>query len=352
VPKLLLAGAWQYDFYEAACADALTRLGVQVVPFKWQRFFGGIAGRAEGKYVFRGPATLAMNRALRNLAGNERPDFVLVWRGTHVLPETVRAIREQTGAVTASYNNDDPFGPLYARSASFHLKRLWRIFKAAIPEYDVQFVYRECNLDEFIRAGAKRALVLRSYFIPALHRPVALTPEEQARFGCDAVFVGHYEPERLDFIRALVAAGLKVRIHGRASSWTPERLGDLAAYFGEIHPALGDDYVKALGGAKMCLCFFSRLNRDTYTRRSFEIPACGGLLLSEQTPEMQSLFAEDEEAVYFSTPQELIEKATALLRDSNRRDATAAAGRRRCIEDGHSVDARMAWILERLAEIA
>jgi len=39
--KLLLAGNWQYDWYEAACAEALKRLGVEVIPFRFAPFFRG-----------------------------------------------------------------------------------------------------------------------------------------------------------------------------------------------------------------------------------------------------------------------------------------------------------------------
>jgi hypothetical protein len=346
--KLLLAGAWQYDFYEKACSDALARLGVEVIPFQWLPRFSGLLGRVEAKYVVAGPATRAMNRALLECAVREHPQFVFIWRGTHVLSDTIRAIRSRTGAVIASYNNDDPFGPLYTSSASLHLKRLWRIFRAAIPEYDLHFVYRHINVEEFLRAGAKRALLLRSYYIPAVHRPIALSPTEQQRFECDVAFVGHYEPIRMKYLRALVRAGLKVRLYGQAASWTDERLGDLAQYFGSVRPVLGDDYAKALCGAKVGLCCLSRLNRDTYTRRAFEIPACGRLLLSERTEEMKSLFKEDESAVYFSNPQELVEKALALVRDEKRRCAIADAGRQCCLEGGHSVDQRMAWAAEQL----
>lgn len=351
MPKLLLAGGWQYDFYEKACADALAQNGVEVVPFSWNRFFSSLPGRAEAKYVIAGPLTLAMNHRLLSTVRRERPDFVFVWRGTHVLPRTLRAIRSQTGAALVSYNNDDPFSPRYSNSELRHWRRLWKIFKASIPEYDLHFVYRQCNLAEFCEAGARRALLLRSYYIPSVHRPVSLSEEERARFAADVVFVGHYEPERWQYIRALVENGLKVRIFGRPSSWNASRLGDLAEYFGRIEPVFGDDYAKALCGAKMALCFFSRLNRDTYTRRAFEIPACGSVLLSERTEEMQSLFAEEAEAVYFSTREELVDKALALIRDEARRQRIAQAGHGRCLRDGHSIDARMQWALAQMQAI-
>jgi hypothetical protein len=42
--KLLLAGNWQYEWYEAACAEALRRLVVEIIPFCFASFFRGYGG--------------------------------------------------------------------------------------------------------------------------------------------------------------------------------------------------------------------------------------------------------------------------------------------------------------------
>ena len=91
----------------------------------------------------------------------------------------------------------------------------------------------------------------------------------------------------------------------------------------------------------MCLCFLSKLNRDTYTRRCFEIPACGKLLLSERTEDLMKMFTEDEEAVFFSTPEELVEKALWLSQHPEDVERIARAGMQRVHLDGHSVKDRM-----------
>ena len=72
-------------------------------------------------------------------------------------------------------------------------------------------------------------------------------------------------------------------------------------YFAPIEPVFGDDYAKALCGAKVCLAFLSKLNRDSYTRRCFEIPACGNVMLAERTADLCRMFKEDEEACFFSS---------------------------------------------------
>lgn len=344
--KILLAGEWRFSYYEPACAHALEKLGVTVQRMSWANSFSSFLGKAQAKWTLPGPAMLKINCHLLAKASYCKPDVVFVWRGTHVLPSTLRAIRRRTGAILVSYNNDDPLGPRWRESAHLHHRRLWRYYLKSVPEYDLHFVYRPINLVEIKAAGAREAHVLMPYFIPSLHHPVALTESEKVKYGCDVVFIGHYEPDgREEYLKAMVEAGVHVKLFG-GKYWTRQVLGPAADYFGQVHEVFQAEYTKALCGAKMCLCFLSRLNRDVYTRRCFEIPACGRMLLSERTPELQRLFREDEEAVYFSSPPELVEKVSSLLGHPERIEEIAQAGNRRVIENGHSIDARMKWLVE------
>jgi hypothetical protein len=339
--RILLAGAYRYFWYEEVCAKALEKLGYEVVRYRWDRFFRRKAGSLQEKWLV-GPAVVWLNRDLVAYAGAMRPDVIFLWRGTPIWPTTLQTLKGRTRALLISYNNDNPFGPSHGSS-------LWRYFIAGIPAYDRNFVYRYANVAEYRAAGAQHAEVLLPYYIPELHKPMALTPIEQVRYGCDLVFAGHYEADgRIEYLRALVKAGLHVRLYG-GKYWRREVLADLADYFGPVAPVLGEEYVRALTGAKLCLAFLSRLNRDTYSRRSFEIPACERLMLSERTRDLTKLYKEDEEAVFFSSGDELVEKAHALLRDNERRNWIGRAGRERCVTDGHDVVNRMRQFIRAIA---
>ncbi len=343
--KFLLAGNWIAQIYEQACADALSKLGVDVVRFAWKDYFEGWAGRLQEKFPVISPALLRLNRDFLIAVKEAKPDVVLVWRGAHVIPSTIRRLKLETNATLVSYNNDDPFGPRADVRVPWHHKILWRNYEQCLPEYDFNFVYRLVNVAEVIAASGKNAHLLMPYFIPAIHRPMTLTETEQRTFNCDVVFVGHYEPDgRENYLRLLVKNGLRVRLFG-GKYWTRKVLGELADYFGPVHTVVGEKYTAALCGAKICLNFLSRLNRDTYTRRCFEIPACGRLLLSERTKDLQGFFKENEEAVFFSNPAELVEKALWLKRNPNEIERIALAGMRRVHADGHSVDERMRQFL-------
>lgn len=337
--KWLLCGAWSYSHYEEACANALTRIGQTVVPFRWSPFFEGLSGRIEQKWTLAGPATRHMNEALQRAIRENAPQIIFVWRGTHILPQTLTAARAASRAMLVSYNNDDPFGPMYS-TGPLHHRRLWTLFRREIPMYDLHLVYRPVNVGEMTAAGAHEVHLLPPYFVPEIDRPMGLTQQDLAFYGCDVLFIGHYEPDgRLEHLEALAKAGVKVRLFG--TNWPSGTLERLGLGRGEVRPILGAEYRKALCAAQMALCFLSRLNRDVYTRRVFEITACGTLLLSERTTELEQLFADGREAVFFSSATELVRRVQALLTAPSAIEDIAAAGLARVHADGHSVDARM-----------
>ena len=78
--------------------------------------------------------------------------------------------------------------------------------------------------------------------------------------------------------------------------------------------------------------------------RSFEIPACGAFMLAERTEEHLALFREDEEAVFFGTPEEMLDKVRYYLAHDEIRRRIAEAGHARVTAGGHTY-------LDRLREI-
>jgi spore maturation protein CgeB len=108
----------------------------------------------------------------------------------------------------------------------------------------------------------------------------------------------------------------------------------------------GEDYNKALCGAKVALCFFSKLNHDTYTRRCFEIPATNTVLLSEYSDELATLYQAGVEADFFKTKEELMQKIHRYVDNEPLRISVGQAGYHRVVADGHDVVSRMQQVLE------
>ena len=344
VMKLMIVGAWAWPQYEEAFARGLSVAGVEVFALATSNHFNGILGRIQQTIPLLEPNLLRLNRAVVAAAIEEHPDLVLFWRPTHILPETICQLASM-GVQTASYNNDDPFGPQVHGNVPWHHHFLWRLYIKCLPLFNYNFFYRKINCAEAIAVNAKHADVLLPYFMPWQDRPVHLTTLEKKRYETDVVFVGHYEPDgRENCISALVNADIRIKLWG-GHYWNRAVLGDLYERLAPIVPAEGDAYSRALCGAKVCLCFLSKLNRDTYTRRCFEIPACGRVMLAERTDDLMHFFQEDEEACFFSSPEELVRKVQWLINQPDIRERIAQAGLRRVWADGHDVDSRAKYFL-------
>jgi spore maturation protein CgeB len=83
---------------------------------------------------------------------------------------------------------------------------------------------------------------------------------------------------------------------------------------------------------------------DETTTRSFEIPACGGFMLHERTPELLEFYEEGKEVAAFGSVEELASKIDHYLAHPEERHAIARAGYARCVP-AYSYDDRMKEIL-------
>jgi spore maturation protein CgeB len=197
------------------------------------------------------------------------------------------------------------------------------------------------NCEEALYYGAKHASILMPYFIPWRDRPILLTNEEAIKYCTDIVFIGHFENDGRDkFIKEILSNGFNFKLYG-GKYWNKSILGEYYEKLSPIQTVEGEDYTKALQGSKICLCFLSKLNRDQYTRRCFEIPASRKLLLSQRTEHLCEIFEENVDACFFSSVDELIEKINWLLNTPGLIDKIAESGYKKITNNNYDVYSRV-----------
>lgn len=351
--NILVVGDWHSDLHEEELCRSLRRLGYDPKGFKWAPYFSfaGQSGmsltallkRAQNKYVF-GPLVNRINRDFLRQVLQQQPDLIFIYRGTHIKASTLQTIRARLPRCKlVGYNNDDPFSPTQP-------KYLWRHFMAGVPLYDLMLAYRHANLDEFRAAGAKAVELMRSWYVPDRSHPVVLDEAQRRNFETDVVFIGHYEPDqRLSCLEGIVERGHRLRLFGPTKYWqAPLSQSTRLAGLAPTKMVWGDDYNRALCGAHIALCFFSKLNRDTYTRRCFEIPATATLMLSEYSEDLASLYIEGVEADYFRSREEMLEKIDFYLANPDAARRVAQAGYKKVTESGHDIDSRLRQMLDQV----
>lgn len=351
--KVMVVGNGMWPWYEPACADALSRLGCDVVQFStFDYFYKWIPGEPspESKSLssrlqnrlMAGPILKQINRDMFEAAKQFGPDVVFLYNSPHIFPETIEMLRASSSGVRiVQYANDNPFSRT-ARSS------LWRHFIGSVAKCDINLVFRSANIADFRRAGARNVHLLRAYYIRDQDYRVKLTPNDR-RFDSDIVFAGHFEEDgRLALVSRILAEGIRLNVFGGGWSVIQNAVAvdsPIRAQF-PIKPVVGDDYRKAISGAKIALCFLSKLNVDTYTRRNFQIPAMGTFMLSEHSDDLATMFKEGEEAEYFRDSDELIDKVRFYLKNDEARNRIARGGQNRLLKDGHEVGDRMKQLLQ------
>lgn len=329
---MLIVRGTVFDIYEPAWMRALNSIGIKTQMFDCHAFLpSGILGRVERR-LFEGPGIAAMRKILIAQVKELRPDVVLLYQGHYIDAKTVDALRQYS--FVTGYHNDDPFGPRRRMLRYRHLHK-------AFSHYDAFHVYRPVNLADVKAAGVHRTGIVMPAYLPEIDYPRTVTPDESAAFDCDIFFAGHLEKDGRDLhLLKAIENGLKVKVFGDARSWvraTPA----LKKHISPVRHIVGDAYRKGISTARISAAFFSKWNRDQYTRRVFEITACRGFLLSERTSQMQALFPEDYAAVYFSSPEEFVEKAAYYCKNEAERLRIAEQGYRHVVEQGHDIYSRM-----------
>jgi spore maturation protein CgeB len=360
--KILIAGDWHSEVHEEVISKALQSLGHIVEEFKWSKYFSakasGISGiaqwlwlRIQNKYLF-GPQVKKVNNELIKVSLLINPDSIFIYRGSHIFPSTIKKLTLlHPKAAIIGYNNDDPFSPSYPWW-------IWRHFKRAVPFYDMVMAYRISNIKELLDVGAKSALLWRSWFDAKVHAKPNLTIQDSEIYGCQVIFVGHYENDgRLEALDKLAGAGVKVKIFGPyknmgSSGWYSqlERSSNLK-HLAPTHYLKTAEYVKAISSADIALCFLSKLNRDTYTRRCFEIPAIGTALFSEYSSDLASLFLEGQEVEFFRNNEELVRKVIEYLGNKEKLKLLALNGHQRVLDDSHDSLGRAKELEKNIVEI-
>jgi spore maturation protein CgeB len=307
----------------------------------------------------RGSIVDKINFSVLQAAQQFKPELVWAEKQEFLSVETLEKLRK-LGARLVHFTPDPYFSLEWKRT---------RLMDAAMRAFDV-LIYCKSYERSAYEAIGKPLIYMPLGYCDEVHRPIS---SDDARWNCMVGFLGGWEPRRERLLHAIVAAGADVKIWGgywdflRDGRWTPRRyliLRQLAgdtpfsfhrdaliarAYQGdEIY---GDDYARALSGAKIGLGFLRDVCPDQHTTRTFEIPACRSMLLADRTEEHQEYFLEGKEAEFFSSSGEILDKLKFYQTNESVRGRIAEAGHVRCVESKYAYIYRLKTALGILGRI-
>lgn len=253
-------------------------------------------------------------------------DIVWAGKGAWAVPWLWKEFKKRKPkSKLVCYNADNPI-VTYSRGGN----RPW--VTEAIPCFDLYCTYNDSLIEALRSAGARQAVRIPFAWDPWLHPEMELSPEDYRHYACDAVFVGNGDAYREkwmgDIIQDANGRNWQIRIYG---DWS--RCRDRTVMQAVCDAQLyGREMVKAIRSAKICINILRIQNEGSHNMRTFEIPGCGGLMASQYSPEQNEFFPDDEEAIYFKSATEAVEKMSALISQPER----LATMRKRAHERAHS----------------
>jgi hypothetical protein len=301
----------------------------------------------------------SVNGTVLNKARQFRPDLIWAEKQEHLKVETIEELRCR-GARLVHFTPDPYFSLPWKRT---------RIMDNAMSAFDILVYCKAYEGKDYVALG-KPLIYMPLGYCDRVHRPL---PSDDPSWKSVVGFLGGWEPRRERLLRDLAAAGIDLKIWGRYweflgdGKWTLRRQLILKQLAGSerfrIHrdeflantlqgdEVYADDYARALTGAKIGLGLLRTAWPDQHTTRSFEIPACGSMLLADRTGEHRELFEEGKEAEFFSSAEELVDKAKFYCGGESARLRVARAGFERCVKSKYAYIYRLAAVLGEMSRI-
>jgi putative methyltransferase (TIGR04325 family) len=94
-------------------------------------------------------------------------------------------------------------------------------------------------------------------------------------------------------------------------------------YFENLVPAVTNKYVKTIRESRINISFLRKINFDTQTSRTAEIPAAGGFLLTEDSFNHREIFGNLSKKILFNSNKDLLKKINFYLKNTKNRKSTA-----------------------------
>lgn len=267
--------------------------------------------------------------------GNYTHLFVV--KGTYLLPETLVKIKKLCPVVqTCCFNPDDPFNP-QTWGGSNHPN-----IKDTVPNYDYYFIWSKKLIPKIKALGVEE-----THYLPFAIDNQLIKSFNNILPKYDLSFIGNADTERQEWIN-------------RSADYIKKddylKQIDIFGIYWNKHPKLslngsrfGDDYFKVFYESKININILREQNKGETNMRTFEIPATGNFMLHEVSEGAKEFFKADRDAVYFSSPEELIDKSNFYLKNESLRIKIAHSGYQKTLNYGYTYEDRVSTILKKLS---
>lgn len=335
---LLLVGDSTWPMYVSAFYEEAKKI-INAKLFDFEKLNSGkinrknIILRIENKLA-TGIDVYDRNQELLKYVTENEIKYVFLYAARIIHWKTIEKMKRM-GIVILAYCNDNPFSDYYP-------PYFWRNIIKSVAYCDIVYSYRKSDIEKYMEKGAKDVRLLRSYYIESRNYRIDEPISTDIKIP-KVIFLGHMEnDERREYLDALVNRGIEIGVRETPEWKQYAKNRENIVIFHETVRR----YNEIINGAEIALVFLSKINQDTYTRRCFEIPVTGTLMLAPYNDDLATLFLEDEEAVFYRSKEEFVAKVEYYLEHPEEGRRIGLNGRERVLRDGHEAKDRVCQMIE------
>jgi len=293
--------------------DTLVRMGNNVVYFDYVELAQQLGRQA-------------MNQRLWEIVQAEKPTLLFgVIQGEVVDKAVMRRISNETDTVTLNWFTDDH----------------WQFERYTLhwaPVYNWVTTTAASALPKYASLGYHNVIKTQWACNPNMYYRLDVP------FKYDVTFVGQPHGNRRRVIESIRRAGFEVQVWGYG--WENGKVSheEMVRVFNQSRINLN---LSNASRRRDVLIPWRRKNRQQIKGRNFEVPGCGGFLLSGQVAELENYYDIGREVVCFKNTQDLFAKIYYYLKHDDERQIIAQSGYQRTLRE-HTYEHRFYEIFGRM----
>lgn len=305
---LYVSGYSRMVLFNKLIPKALREIGYEVFEFDWNSIykFNKII-----KIISDDSVKRKVNSELLKFAQDKKPNYIFVLKGEPIFVETLKELKNRTGAVMFNWFGDDPWEyPVFSGKVA--------------PYYDYFFTYDPYSVKLYKDDGHQNPYHLCYAYDLETVENLEVTEKDHIKYNCDVAFIGSHYPKREELL-SQIKDKYNLKIWGRG--WRDTKCEDV--YEGSA--LYGEEMLKAMKCCKILLNIHKGFEEGIEASgsglnlRVIEGAACGTFQLTNFQADLPNRFEIGKEIETFETWNEAVKKIDKFLNDEELRKNIADA---------------------------
>jgi spore maturation protein CgeB len=325
---LYISGYSRMVLFNKLIPKALKETGCNVDEFDWNSIY-------KFNKIFR----VFSDQKLREKRNSEiiektksyQPDYIFVLKGEPVSVETLKVIKEISGATMFNWFGDDPWE--------------FPVFSGKVANYyDYFFTYDPYSVKLYNQIGQNNAYHLPYGYDPEVTENLSANDSDNEKYSCEVAFIGSHYPKREELLKKLKNK-FDLKIWGRG--WKNTSCADV--YQGNA--LYGFEMLKAMKCAKILLNIHKGFEEgveesgEGINLRVMEGAACSAFQITNLQKDLPNRFKLGEEIVAFNEWKEAVDLISVYLENEEERISIGQNAFKRLKKD-HTLKLRMQYVFE------